>query len=560
MSTAVVEVYSLEDVLDPGGAIDHGGFQAKASSVEGLCAIDPSQKMIQTTFYEEAAMCSIQASLTETEPLFGDEECKESFIDEPAAPEDSPYVCEWSTTHLRLPSEPSTSDGGGHKEHFLCLPVQPSAPLEPYGIDSSPQEESKGYFDEHTEVPNQLRLAALNKYLATVPNLSQHKLFSVDGANSNFNGSLHRLVTTENSGRVINVLQGEIAHCTPSQADVLVSDDATTCHIVALRSVRRNSLGKDAVLATMTHVDGIGYDSCLRDAVMEHVKYHSTGYQDDPNRTVFVNESKENTSLRFHDHIDVSIHIMGGFNDPDGSSILITEHILQVFSKMAQEFNALAHPPNAFNSLYHATEKYWERRPRIRMSLETCVVCGANDNGTGCPIGRGLGLSVASGEVFLAEIEYDDMRSSANIFNKPEIDLLALDGDIHLVRDQPQVLEGPDILLRSVRLWAAAFHPLKRVQKLTIIHLPNRDYLTIEPFMFGPNPSAKFVCYMDDATLLRMTSTSPLVEKKNFASKVRESLKFMNQTSSGKIFGVIDGEYQPIEYKRVGLNGWVMNV
>ena len=550
MATAVVEVCSLEDVLDPGGAIDHDGFQAKAVPADGLCAFEPSQ--IQTTFYEDTAMCSIQASLHEQDPFFSEEECKEPFIDEPAAPEDSPYVCEWTMTRIRLPSQPFESTRDGHQEHFLCLPVHSSASLSKHEVESSPHEESKGYVDESTDVPNQLRLAALNKYLASVPNLSHHYLFNNEGSSCKFNGSLHRLVTGKNSGRVINVLQGEIAHCTPSQADVLVSDDATTCHIVALRSIRRNSLGKDAVLATMTHVDGTGYDSCLRNAVMEHVKYHSKSYQVDPVR-------KENTSNRFHDNIDISIHIMGGFNDLEGSSIQITEHILQVFSRLAQEFDEFAHPPIAFNSLYHAAEKYWERRPRISMNLETCVVCEANDNGTGCPVGRGLGLSVASGEVFLAEVKDSGVNSSVNVFNDAKSDLLALDGDIHLVRNQPQVFEGPDLLLRSVRLWAAAFHPLKQVQKLTVIHLPDQDCLTIEPFLFGPNPSAKFVCYMDDARLLHMTSTSPLVEKKNFASKVRESLKYMNQTSSSNTFEIIDGVYQPIEYKRVGLNGWVLS-
>ena len=36
--------------------------------------------------------------------------------------------------------------------------------------------------------------------------------------------------------RIINVLQGEVAHATAEQADILVSDKATTCHILALRS------------------------------------------------------------------------------------------------------------------------------------------------------------------------------------------------------------------------------------------------------------------------------------------------------------------------------------
>jgi protein N-terminal asparagine amidohydrolase len=538
MSTAVVELCPLDDVLDPGGAIDHGGLQDKIACADGMSAIDPLQ--IDTDLYVDTTLCSIQASLSETDPFSYQEERKESSIGETAPPES--YVCEWTTTHLRLP--PSEEDN--QQDQFLCLPVNVTASALSHAQEGSPKEESKGSIDENIAVPKQLRLAALDKYLATVPSLSQHNLFNSNEVACSKEG-LHRLITATNSGRIINVIQGEIAHCSPSQADVLVSDDATTCHILALRSICRNSLGKDAVLATMAHVDGKGYESCLRDAVMEHVKYHSRVSPSDPSSE----ESKENTSPMIHqNHIEISIHMMGGFNDPDGSSIGITDDILQVFSRMAREFHEL--------TLYHAAEKYWEKAPQVSMTLETCVVSAANDDGTCCPIGRGLGLDVASGHVFLAEVEESRTRSSANVVNKTGTELIALDGDLHLLRTGQQMLaEGPEALLRSVRLWAGAFHPSKQERKLIVIHRPDQDYITIQPFMFGPNPSAKFMCYMDDARLLHMTSTSPLVEKSDFAAKVRESLRFMNQTSSSNIFEVVNGMPQPIEYKRVGLNGWI---
>ena len=173
------------------------------------------------------------------------------------------------------------------------------------------------------------------------------------------------------------------------------------------------------------------------------------------------------------------------------------------------------------------------------MKLETCVCSGANDDGTGRPIGRGLGLNIASGEVYLAEIQEDVMKSS--LLNSGQ---------------QQMLVEGPEILLRSVRLWARSFHPLKQEQELSVIHRPDHNCLTIEPFMFGPSTSAKFLCYMDDVRLLQMTSTSPLVEKSNFSSKVRESLSYMNQTNSNNVFKTMNGVYSTLEYRRVGLNGW----
>jgi protein N-terminal asparagine amidohydrolase len=520
MSTAVVEISALDDVTDSGG---ESCLQDTAGSL-----IDPTR--IEALLSDQNTCIKQTPSGTEKSHQ---DECKDFFIDDVAAP-DSSYNCEWTTTRLRLPSPLPASNDDSQQEHFLCLPinVDENTPTNEL-FENTTYEESKGYVDEDLNLFHKLRHAALNKYLSSIPSLSQHKMFDKSVPVKYNNGSPHHLITAVNSGRVINVLQGEIANCTPSQADVLVSDDATTCHIVALRSICRNKLGKDAILATMAHVDGAGYEACLRDAVLEHAKYHSRdGHSEECTESSIGHNS--------HQQIDISIHMMGGFNDPDGSSIKITDDILQVFSRLAREFDEMAHPSIALNN-------------SIKMKLETCLVSGANDDGTGSPIGRGLGMNVVTGEVFLAEVE-----ENINVVNKTGSDLISLDGDLHLLTNNQQMLvEGPESLLRSVRLWAAAFHPFKQEHKLIVIHRHDHNCLTIEPFMFGPHPSAKFICYMDDTNLLQMTSTSPLVEKPNFAAKVRESLEFMNRTNTREIFEDMNGVYQPIEFHRVGLNGWV---
>ena len=74
--------------------------------------------------------------------------------------------------------------------------------------------------------------------------------------------------------RFLYVAQGEIAHCTPSQNHFLVSDRATTCHILALRSTSSN---QEEALCTLTHLDGPLYGPCLRSAVNEHAVYHGEG-------------------------------------------------------------------------------------------------------------------------------------------------------------------------------------------------------------------------------------------------------------------------------------------
>jgi protein N-terminal asparagine amidohydrolase len=513
MASALVEACPLDDAIDPGGVIDAINRQDEATVAKAVSVLDP---LLQT----------FQSPSNQTNDRSPKQDCKDVLIDSPATTEATTCVCRWTTTNVRLPSP---LDEHEHQEHFLSLPDN----INTVADTKSPNEETKA-------VSNRLRLAALNKYLASIPNLSQHSLFGSGRANTNDN--LHRRITATNSGRIINVLQGEIAHCTPSQADILVSDDATTCHIVCLRSICRNSLEeKEAVLATMTHVDGTGYQSCLRDAVMEHIKYHS---------------KKEYEGLDDRDGlrvIEISIHIVGGFNDCDGSSIEITDEILQVFSRLAQELDEYAYPP-------YVAEKHWERRSRISLKLETCVVCEANDDGTGAPIGRGLGLNVSSGEVFLAEL--DEENSPTKSSNAAEMELIALDGDLHLLNSNHyhMLAEGPEVILRSVRLWASSLYPSNNPtgnQSLNVIYRPDQDCLSIEPFTFGPHPYAKFLCSLDNASLLQITSTSPSVEKANFVSKVRAVLSFMDQASSSSIFEVENGKYKHIEYRRVALNGWV---
>ena len=426
------------------------------------------------------------------------------------------HVCEWTTTNLRLPRISSYSK---EKDTYLCLPVHVSE-----ASYFKRNEEIEEYKDDAFEsTANDLRLIQLHQYLANLPLLmlsNQRFQYSNPATQGSINQNNqarrskydrqpklqmppkqcpppHRLITSTNSGRVINVQQGEIAHCTPSQADTICSDDATTCHIVALWS-RYSRSTTDRVLATITHIDGTGYEQCIRDAVNEHVRYHS-------------NHAKQNLSTATENDgaVNMSIHLMGGFNDIEGSSIEITDSILQTLAAVSNECNSYS---------------YIKGIPRLCMTLETCAVGSSNDDGTGSPLGRGLAMDVASGKVFLAEVEDDT--------------------------------QGPEAILRSVRLWASAFHKRSRRQsgKLHVIHNHTQDYVSIEPFFFCPSPAAKSLLDCSNEELLNITSTSPEVEKFQFAANVRESLMYMNRNKSPVVFP----RNEPLKYKRVGLNGWVV--
>jgi len=339
----------------------------------------------------------------------------------------------------------------------------------------------------------------------------------------------HRLITSSNAGRVINVLQGEIAHCTSSQADILVSDEATTCHIVALWSRyidSKSDEGQDStefngnVLATLTHIDRPGYKGCVRNAIDEHIKYHSVQSRqitDDDDTEDVINSCAHQASFE-KGIIDISIHILGGFDDQDSRSIEIASSVLQTLAAVSSECN------------YNAARR---RLPQVHMALKTCAVASANDDGTRCPLGRGLGLEVESGSVFLAEVADD--RAAVN-------------GSVSA--------QGPEVTLRSVRLWASSFHLPRSEQetRLIVIHRPDSEFLCVESFFFDHHSNAqRLLDLRSDEKLLHITSTSPDVEKPNFVAKVRESLTYMNQNKSKNVFPL----GQAINFERVGLNGWI---
>ena len=410
------------------------------------------------------------------------------------------------------------------------------------------------------------QLMALDHYLATsVPQLTsstQQLLFSSHAA-TNCDGS-HQVITSSNSGSVINVLQGEMAHCTPSQADVLVSDDATTCHILGLwsrlccscshcggaqRAINEGN-NKDGsvstILASMAHIDSTGYQDCLKSAIDLHYEYHSSSQP-----TCCDHKQSDDDSHLFV--IEVSIHMMGGYNDDNASSIEITEDVLRTLSDISDDYTNRS-----------TGKEEMQQQPRMQMILQTCAVSCANDDGSGCPIGRGLALNVSSGKVYLAEVE-EDVESS----------LPSSSQDINHSNVTTNSAQGPDVILRSSRVWASSFYSRrnrsKKNKKLQIIYHPNTEYLTISPFYFRPHPYAHDLLSLNDEQLIKLTSTSPEVEKVNFVRNVRRSLGFMNGTSSRHVFQKKDtasglggggnddemDDYLPRRFRRVGLNGWI---
>jgi len=260
------------------------------------------------------------------------------------------------------------------------------------------------------------------------------------------------------NGRILNVLQGEMAHAVPSQTDVIASDEATTCHILAMRSMTVEC----GVLGSLAHLDCAAYECDLRSMLYEHVRHHAA---------VLLVPGKK---------VTVDVHIMGGFDDEDGLSIEISEHLLRCLAKFVEE------PVLAC---------------KLDVRLRTCAISKLNDTGTECPIGRGLAMDLASGEVFLSTVHPD--------------------------------AAGPALDLRSCRIYG------DRYDHLSLVHTSNRSGIVVNPFRFREIENIDLLLELNDRTMLNVISTSPKVEKSNFCSNVRRNLKFLKTHDWSEVFGML---------------------
>jgi len=170
-------------------------------------------------------------------------------------------------------------------------------------------------------------------------------------------------------GPTIYVHQREVAHVSNEQYDnrgaILVSDSATTCHIIGVRSY--SCCNRKRILGSLCHLDSIQNGTCVRKMIEEHLSFH-----------------KCLGKCLNRNQVHMEVHIIGGYLDQDRTSEETTSHILNILAKAAKTC-----------------------RSKLEMKLKTCVVTGLNDcatyedNVSNAPIIRGLALDISSGQVHL---------------------------------------------------------------------------------------------------------------------------------------------------------------
>lgn len=302
----------------------------------------------------------------------------------------------------------------------------------------------------------------LDKYLRTIPAVIERA--------EELQAQPARVLSnkTTQGSKVLNICQGEIGHATSKQTDVIVSDRATTCHIVAVRSTSGDdAAGSSEPLVSLCHIDKAEYEECIRNMIQTHKDHHGE------------------LSL---DAIDMDIHLVGGYDDGEGTSLAITEHLLQLLGQISTE-----------------------EKDDITMTLRTCAVSSLNDTGFGAPIGRGLAMDIATGSVYLASVD--------------------------------DTVAGPAPTLRAVRLWSTAPRT-----KLSVVHsqLSQDNTISIEPFEFSTFKTLDAILSLPNHVMLQYTSTSPDVEEDDFCHRVRMTLRYIRAHQPEDVFGPEIN--QPVQY------------
>ena len=332
---------------------------------------------------------------------------------------------------------------------------------------------------------------SLDTYLSRIPRVvSRTEEFMAKVVTTQDNDMDDIILEKVSSSKCLNVLQGEVAHATALQADIVVSAEATTCHVVALRSVKKSG---SVPLVSLAHVDQAGYDSCLDAMVQKHLGHHHNEQQqdgdddygffmDDEDEPVLEEEKDDDEqhflpSLGFgrrtaslpalriegaspedNEPVEMELHMLGGFLDKEGTSQKLSTSLVTSFSNIADRY-----------------------QKKLRISLSTAAISCLNNEHTAedrgepiaAPKSRGLGIDTRTGEVF-------PVKSAL-----------------------PSNLEVPGLEIRSARSWARAG------KSLSVIHdtKSEKGEVRVEPFRYEPQTNLNVLLKVPDDILLKYTSS-----------------------------------------------------
>jgi Protein N-terminal asparagine amidohydrolase len=365
--------------------------------------------------------------------------------------------------------------------------------------------------------------SSYNKCRQKINNNINHNKESVDeyistavlGRNSILEEQYRRLLSSRvelfddpTKQRIVYVSQREIVHVTRNECDVVVSDRATTCHIVMFCSTlviphhfsnessssnsfpdqtngeTSNGNERDCIrLCTVAHIDDPSYDECIRTAIKNHQDYHSERYskqqqQQEESKKIHVSMNTDRTRLSLgaaeslfvpSPSISIEIHIVGGFDDESKASQKISNWLLHLLADIADEFYKLDgsdedHRQRLEDASSVAIRANAITPLRVTMTLRTIAVSSMNSTG-GSSDSFSRSYQQAQQEInnsynnqknLTCQNSDDSSSSSKSLKCSPIIRGLAIDcrtGFVFVAKCVSYDVMGPALLLRHARLW-----------------------------------------------------------------------------------------------------------
>lgn len=278
-----------------------------------------------------------------------------------------------------------------------------------------------------------------------------------------------RLLNASSNDRILYVAQGEIAHATAKQCDLLASDKATTCHLLALRSESYGCVP----LTSLAHIDSSNYEKCIWSMVEEHLLHHR----------IVAEEEKFEPNL-----IELDVQVVGGYEDR--GSYNLSNWLMKVLADIAREF-----------------------KDELKFNLKTCAISSLNDNGYLSPIARGLSIDTRSGKVALAKVADEVAGPARNLRS------------VRLWSELPALSVIHTATSTEIRIDAFSFAPFPELEQL--LSLPDQMMLQCT----SSSPDVEELGFCDSIrSSLRFLLETPCT--KVFGSRVDRPLIFKREGSS----------------------------
>jgi hypothetical protein len=452
-----------------------------------------------------------------------------------------------------------------------CLQLPCGAPLYLPQRDSAPS-----LVDYHL---SQIPKVASRAHELYRDDSSNHIMNMIDSSsNSNSSSPLHQ------TDRVLTVLQGEVAHASELQTDVLLSGEATTCHVVAVRSTSQllQAAASSLPLTSLAHIDQCN-PACLEKIVLEHIQHHQAekpletlgGSANANNNNIeedngfgFFDDDDEDDEEEDREEAYDSYPKESSYTGSSPSSLIQFPSFLRSGSLPSQ----LSHqppPPQQQVPQPPPPPQQVQQHPILEMELH--MVGGFLDKeGTSQQLSKDLLQSFADlSRKYSAKVQMKLTTAAISTLNTcsttgaPKSRGLGIDtrtGHVFSVQQAiPPHLEGPALEVRNARMFSRSTSTSTTSTtttssshyELAIIHdhKSQRGEIRIEPFHYQLlDAQLSPLLHIPDQLLLQVTSTSPDHESERFCSDLRRTLSFLQEVPSQDVFGQCGS--RPLVYTR----------